>query len=276
MTQPETPPSSAPIVALSPEISAEEALRLILATQCEALDARLAQIMDSDDPEGPHRARVALRRLRAALGAFDPILDPDTARALHKELRRLFRRLGKLRDADVQAALTADPAHAAEAAAQRSAIRDRLRRGHELLLGTNLRVLFLGKSWRRKGSRARERRHAPVGDLATQALDRAWAASLDHGGAIPDMAEIDRHELRKDLKTLRYVAEFFAPLWPGPAQDKFLTEMRDLQDALGLLNDLRLVAGAPTAAPRAQAAAEALQEAQDRWRQLRRAGPWWR
>ena len=59
------------------------------------------------------------------------------------------------------------------------------------------------------------------------------------GSARPDAEE--RHQLRLDVKKLRYAAEFLAGLWakkPQPAQrDRFIAALKDLQDRLGDLND---------------------------------------
>jgi CHAD domain-containing protein len=44
------------------------------------------------------------------------------------------------------------------------------------------------------------------------------------------------HELRLATKRLRYTIELFRPCY-GPALDRYLAELRDLQQALGQLND---------------------------------------
>ena len=68
-----------------PHPSAAEALSAILSAQARAFEGHYAALRESDDPENPHKARVALRRMRSALEGFAPMLD-DAAR------RRLSRR----------------------------------------------------------------------------------------------------------------------------------------------------------------------------------------
>ncbi len=51
-----------------------------------------------------------------------------------------------------------------------------------------------------------------------------------------------RHKLRIRAKRLRYATEFFAATFPGKDKDarreKSLSALKDLQDALGELNDI--------------------------------------
>ena len=50
-----------------------------------------------------------------------------------------------------------------------------------------------------------------------------------------------RHELRKELKKLRYAVEFFAPLYPAKRVDPFLKHLKKLQTVFGDLNDAATV-----------------------------------
>ena len=53
------------------------------------------------EPEGIHQMRVAIRRLRSAIRMFGPVLRLEDPRGLFQTLRRLFTRLGEMREADV-------------------------------------------------------------------------------------------------------------------------------------------------------------------------------
>lgn len=73
-----------------------------------ALDTRLRALLHHDagartgaDVEDVHQMRVSVRRIRAALKAAQPLLDPEWADALHAELGWLGRALGPVRDLDV-------------------------------------------------------------------------------------------------------------------------------------------------------------------------------
>ncbi len=53
------------------------------------------------DPEDVHQARVAIRQLRASLGALEPFIEAAAHRQTVESLRPLGRLLGAVRDADV-------------------------------------------------------------------------------------------------------------------------------------------------------------------------------
>src|SRR5689334_20097739 len=65
------------------------------------LHAQVAKALNEWDEDGIHRARVATRRLSAALDLVKPVVGTKRRKALAKVLRKLRRRLGPLRDADV-------------------------------------------------------------------------------------------------------------------------------------------------------------------------------
>jgi CHAD domain-containing protein len=62
------------------------------------------------------------------------------------------------------------------------------------------------------------------------------------GKTLRDLSVADRHRLRIRAKRLRYASEFFTATFQGKKSDKrrekSLTALKDLQDALGTLNDL--------------------------------------
>ena len=72
-----------------------------LRKQVKQLAQHLGDVRLSEDIEPIHRARVASRRLRAALGMFRACWKPKQVKAWNKQLRRLARNLGEARDYDV-------------------------------------------------------------------------------------------------------------------------------------------------------------------------------
>lgn len=275
-------PSDAAFTALLHEIAAE-------------IDRQLAVFLGSEAESGPHKTRVALRRLTTALQAFAPILKRAAAAKTRAEAKRIFRSLGEVRDADVYLAgrrgsgddARSDSDLARETAELRLRVRERLRMDKAVAFAPALlrdlaegRVLKTGKP----GLAARAR---PVGALAGKALDAAWAAGLAHGPNLAKLDEEARHEFRKDMKTLRYTAEFFEPFWPEEAWSGFHAALQELQDSLGLLNDLAVARrknGArakggkakPGKAVLGKEEALALEQACALWLRLQTAGPFWR
>lgn len=266
---------------LVPGISCEEALRRIVIPFTVEVDAQLAVFFGSDDQAGPHKTRVALRRLTTALDAFQPILSKPVAADFRREAKVIFRLLGAQRDADVFLAGLTEPRRQAKVRAEtdaaRAALRAQLRKLQAVAFAPRLRQAVETGAIFRASPKGLARRALPVEIFAATVLDEAWEMCLDHGKDIGRMNGRDQHEFRKDMKSLRYLAEFFATLWPGADQGSFHLRMQDLQDALGHLNDLRnaRARGRKLSSEAEKRAADALEEAQSGWDALRSRGCWW-
>lgn len=271
------PPAPAP----DRKMPAGDALALLAGRALDDFSRALEVVRHSEDPEGPHQARVALRRLRTHLRAARKLAQGEGLRPLEARARELFRILGTLRDADVLAhdVGPADPAtlarRFAEAAAVRAEVRARLAEAGADRFAAEAAAAIAAPDWR--GPRAER----PFGRYAARALQRAFDRVAAHGKHLAEMPDPERHEARKDLKALRYLVDDFAPLFPRRDVAPFRKRLRRLQDSLGLLNDLALAAAAAEAegtAPdpaRAARRAEALAAAEDDWTALRKARPFW-
>ncbi|HEX6106168.1 MAG TPA: CHAD domain-containing protein [Gemmatimonadales bacterium] len=82
------------------ELPAEEATRFIALSLLDTLRAARTR-MGSDDPEGLHDFRVALRRLRTTLRTYRPQLRDSVGRRTHRRLRRMARATRESRDLEV-------------------------------------------------------------------------------------------------------------------------------------------------------------------------------
>jgi len=89
-----------------------------------------------------------------------------------------------------------------------------------------------------EGEAARE----PATELAKQELTRLHKGIKKRGGDLRNVSAHKRHRLRIRAKRLRYATEFFAGTFPGESnlerRRELLASLKDLQDALGGLNDL--------------------------------------
>lgn len=252
----------------------------ILREQAQAFDRNLAAMQLQDDPEHPHKARVALRRLRSALKAFGPILDADTARKLSRRARALFRILGPLREADVAAASFASDHDRDELVARAAARRAETRQSLEAAqaAGFAARVAGLLDAGGLVGSTGPASRLGGADPrlLADLALQQAWTEVMAFGPSVASLDIVTRHEFRKDMKTLRYVTEFFAPEGGKKRHEKFVGRLAQLQDALGELNDIAEHAGdQPLDNTLQDRADRAMKAAETHWAKLRKQGPWW-
>ena len=214
------------------------------------------------DLEYLHKMRVSTRRLRAALRAFDACFTRAEMEYLQRNLRWLAAVLGEVRDLDVQ--LLDLPGHQARLGAEPAQgweeLRVRLEEEHALARGRLIRALDTARYKRlcqraqalfsavpsRRGAHpglvpAALRARQVVGRRGKQVLKAARRCDRDNDPALV-------HGLRIKGKKLRYVSEFFAPLY-GPGFTRRVKGMARFQDLLGLFNDA-CVLGAQVAALR--------------------------
>jgi CHAD domain-containing protein len=201
------------------------------------------RLLDPADVEVLHDFRVALRRLRSLVRAYQPWLQGHPGRKLRRRLRKLVRRTGPARDAEVQLAwlqAREDLVQAIERPgfqwmirylesrreAEYQALRARLPKAFESLCRR-----FLERLGRVRGDDA-----ATLGAAAAQGLrDSATAfhAHLEQVRAVADEGEV--HAARIAGKRLRYLLEPLADELPdGKALVK---ELRVLQDLMGEIHD---------------------------------------
>jgi CHAD domain-containing protein len=238
---------------LHPELSAEAALQRIgracLDHMLRNEDAALA-----GDPEGIHQMRVAVRRLRAILSTFAPLLPRDQRRWASDELRWLADSLGETRNLDVFAADLLRPAREAlppaseferlAAAVERrrcAAHKDAVKaisstRYTEAVLA--LLRWFDGCEWRAEGDAARLGQ--PVGQIAPLLLERCRRQALKRARHFADQSPAKRHRLRIALKKLRYAVELLGSLYDPADTKQFTQRLKRLQEDLGAINDVRV------------------------------------
>ena len=203
------------------------------------------------DPEGVHRMRVATRRIRAAFRAFKNALPAKPVKDFNREFKWLAAVLGDVRDLDVY---QDDFAHyAAEVPKEdgaclvdyRTHLTERRRQARR-------RLLACLSSWRYEELKQRfigflEAGPAPtalatadtrtIGEAARKVIRKQCKKVLRGGRAIrsnsPDEA---LHPLRISCKRLRYLFEFFHPIY-GRRLASFIKRLKNLQDVLGEFQD---------------------------------------
>lgn len=304
-------PRCAAKVPLAPAMSAEHTARDVLRECAGQIVANIDVVRETDRPEGPHQLRIGLRRLRSWLLIFQPLaLSAEMAR-LSEEARWLAGEVGSLRDLDVTGSDIVGPeaerhpdepalAALAQLAASRATsrrealrrtLRDRRVQAFELDL---IRFVEL-RGWIEEGDLDQSRRlSTPVEVFASEALARRWKKVLKCGRGLNKLDTAHRHELRKQLKKLRYAIEFFAPLHETKRCAVMTERLKALQDVFGQLNDAAMVRGvlagpefvAPADAQMQRAvgwvlgatgarAEQAWTKASKLWRKLKRSRPFW-
>ena len=133
--------------------------------------------------------------------------------------------------------------------------------------------------------RTSEKAQRPLPDYAARRIGRLWRKVASHGELEP-MHGDERHELRIEVKKLRYALEFIGALNTGAGRRKkqFTKAVEALQDALGILNDMVTAEAIATMVGDDRELArlhssdlhrKCVREAQSCLDQLRKIGPYW-
>lgn len=227
------------LLARPPLADADAAVRALVAEGAEASEASV------------HDLRVALRRVRSLLRAYEPQFQDTVTGKLRRRLRKLARRTGAVRDADVQidwlrrTARRLPPEEVATVRALVARLHDRRRRE-------------MGRLWPRL-----EADWPPLHEALTAAFARFTAVAVV--GAVPPLPTLAAvaaplvrehaaavalrmaafaaepgdtaaaHAARIAGKRLRYLLEPLAE--ELPAADELVGRLRRLQDALGAVQD---------------------------------------
>jgi triphosphatase len=207
----------------------------------------------SRSPDVLHQLRVGLRRLRAALAVFRSVLDADGLAFARRESRWLAGELAEARDLDVflQSAGAQDdvdeaPGRAALFAALRRAQAEAYDRALAAVTSERYRRLLLEMGawieigvWRTT-TRTAAQRDGPCARFAGPVLDRLEAGVTRRARRFTKLDAEARHDLRKQVKKLRYGSAFFAETWPQHPRRRarYRLALKALQDRLGVLNDL--------------------------------------
>lgn len=243
--------SLAPVKAVLPQLDADVAasaayMAIVRAcmTQFEANlpGYMLAQV---PDPEYVHQMRVALRRLRAAIGLLRFMDRPPPAWV--GELKWLMGELSQARDWDVFVTETLPRVRAllerADALDALTEAAQGLRRQADERARTALSSPRLARLWLAIERDLASIAVAPITtrQWAKAALDRRYRQIRRLGSRLDELDSAERHALRIAGKKLRYAAEFFACLHAKAAR-RFIATLAGLQDVLGVLNDVAVTA----------------------------------
>ena len=247
-------PRSAGAPRFGPDATVETAARDVLRDCLGQIAANMVVAGESAAIEGPHQLRVGLRRLRTAFSVFAPTLGKAALAPLAATARELGRVVGDLRDADVlmsevvagAARLGLDlPARGALDAALESR-RDRVRAEVRAALVAPEATAFLfdlgafieGRGWLVGSDFSQSARlAAPIGEVAPGILARRHKKAMKLGRKVRELDAAGLHELRKELKKLRYSVDMFAPLYEGGRMRSYLRALKELQDSFGSMND---------------------------------------
>lgn len=254
------PLKSAPL-ALDDGMSVEDGFAAICQACLAQFQANLPGVLVSGDPEYVHQARVALRRLRAALRLYRRVcVPPDT---LMDGLRTLAAALGPARDWDVLCDETLpaiaphhDDADAwrrglavleAHRAGVRSAMRTALGQAHPGAWLLAFQRWLLLRGWRNAAEAQRFIQLSPLDKWASRAQRKAHRAIARDVRVFAQLQPAQRHALRIAVKRQRYATEFFQAQFSGSRQTRYQLALRQMQDGLGRAHDAQVARSLLTA-----------------------------
>ena len=232
--------------------------------------------------EALHQCRVAMRRLRAAFSLFKSAIEDVEYHYLRQELRWFTAQLGDARNLDVYLERGMSDADRAPLLVRREEAYDQVIAAMDSQRFRLLAIQLIGWTafgpWR-AGKQARKSVHG----YASNRLDRLWDSIAD-GHRLADLDEHRRHQLRIQVKKMRYAIEFLRRLYPEAdrAEKRFADAVEELQESLGKLNDLATARTLASAAPADQwligepEERVHLRESEQAFRDLAAVGPFWR
>jgi CHAD domain-containing protein len=232
-----------------------------LAYWMERVLKELENVRSSPDADAVHDLRVAIRRCRSVAAVMEEV-DPDPAwPEMRKGARKLFHRLGELRDTQVLAEWT--KTFSSEGDPVREILLTAFAKNEEDFRGSALRAVekFDQKHWKHlEETLAARSRRVPPDCLAAEclALERLEAAKHLHAAALRTEQPEPWHELRIGIKRFRYTVESLLPT----RYEAWSENLKRLQDLLGEVHDFDVLS-----ATIENIAAHAPEESREHWRE---------
>jgi CHAD domain-containing protein len=228
-----------PVRDLAPATPMTHAARAFLSARLADVQRQLGKLGPRLGSEQVHDARVATRRLRAALALFG---DGKRVRRANRIVRKLQDALGEVRDLHVQ--LDGFAAMSDEAGPlERTAIRHVRQQLSDRLPGKVDALRAALPRWKRRGLEALAELEVlePPGKLGGHRMRERLVAELEKLeariiDAQQDHSATPMHELRKTTKRYRYALEILAPAMPAEVE-QILGYLIPLQESLGTLHD---------------------------------------
>ena len=228
-----------PVRGLQAASPMPEAARALLGARLADVQRHLGKLGPELGADEVHDARVATRRLRAALSLFG---DRKRVRRTDRVVRALQDALGDVRDVQVQ--LDSFSAMARKASPQERTALRRVR-GHlsARLPGRAEELRSAIPRWQKDGLQALGRldQLKPKGKLGGHRLRGQLVADLEKLearllDAQRDPSATPMHELRKTVKRFRYAMELLASAMPTEIEE-ILGALTPIQESLGTLHD---------------------------------------
>ena len=248
---PDTQYSSKPHVPIVPDAPAIETARAIAETYIQVARSNEAGIQADYDTEFLHDYRVCLRKVRSVLSLFKGVFAEEDTIRLKQEFTGIMQRTNRLRDLDVylldkKLYFSMVPASMHEGLHDMFTSVAKERRQQWKLVVAMLqseayqrRITELADLFTESGGIGAGPQSAEAScDFACQKIWKRYRKVCKIARKITAVTSDDAvHELRICCKKLRYLMEFFSPLFPQKEIKRLVRSLKGLQDNLGRFND---------------------------------------
>jgi triphosphatase len=241
-------------VGITAEHAVDDVIALLVGSGWHHLLKNHAVVLEGSDAEGVHQMRIALRRLRTICALFRRDIPSPSFEVVNSEARWLMQQLGPARDWDVFAETTiarlVTAAPDVDLGGLREAVEQKRKSSYRALQTVldprcsrfllSLGHLIERRGWRNEiDSEALAVLSRPMPTLADKILARWHRKARKRGAHFRQLNTDAQHDLRIDLKKLRYAAEFFLPLYATHAPTKrYVRRLARLQASLGHARDI--------------------------------------
>ncbi len=239
-------------IELDPNMRSDEATKVLLRYLLQIVKINGDYIKKDLDTEFLHDYRVAVRRIRSALGQIKSVFPPKTVGGFKRDFAFVGKSSNSLRDLDVY--LLKETAFKAMLPAvlkeDIDPLFDYLRKKRSRAFRQVVKNLesikyqqiikrweeFLTESQEDAAEEANAR--FPVIDLARKSIFKQYRRVIRTSVPISEAVEDQElHDLRLECKKLRYLMDFFSGLFSAKKIDAFIEQLKTLQDCLGDFND---------------------------------------
>jgi inorganic triphosphatase YgiF len=248
-------PQKAKRPALPADPTLEDNVAAVFASCLAQMTANGIPAWEGADPEGVHQLRVGVRRARSAFSLFRAVMPASEFADTSADLRWAAGELGPARDADVFLEETLEPLVlrrsddpalkrlAQEAREQREeayiGVRQMLDSKRYARLLLRLGSEIASRAWRNQPLSAEAASLFSSASVAARPLlERRYRKVMRAGRHLSRRSEAEKHQLRIQVKKLRYASEFLAGAYPSRRKESHIQALSALQDTLGHLNDV--------------------------------------
>ncbi len=240
-----------PEIELLSQAPVKESATTILRTFLKIARQNEQGVIADSDSEFLHDYRVCLRKVRSVLSLFTGVFDAKDSSRLKEQLAAVMRTTNNLRDLDVYLLnrgeyhrLVPPSAHtglqilfnsfAERRKGEQKKVAGAMQSKSYLRSMENLEKLFTTGDTIKSGLEAEVQSLTFARRLVMKRYRKVCKTGRDLDETTPDPII---HQLRIHCKKLRYLMEFFSPLFPLTEIKKLIRSLKMLQDTLGNFND---------------------------------------